>query len=221
MTVPSDPYNFTNGATADGDQVDARFAPLYAALNGALDVDNVLDAVLEKMSLNDGATIRRGKSIIVTSESRTNTAYGTLTTPDQVANVVVPANALLAVYYHATWEQSASTAARAAIFLGSNQVKLATAAGSAAVQEASIGGTTSPDVLMGTYGGGLISMTAGFYTGDVTTGQIVGGAWATQSPGFAMIFVAAGTYTVSVQFKASAGSVTVKNRKLFVSTVAF
>lgn len=220
MTVPSDPYNFTNGATADGDQVDARFAPLYAALNGALDVDNVLDAVLEKLALNDGATIRRGKSIIATSESRTNTAYGTLTTPDQVAGVVVPANALLAVYYHATWEQSASTAARAAIFLGSNQLKIASAAGPA-VQEASIGGTTSPDVVMGSFGGGLISMTAGFYTGDVTTGQVVGGLWATQSPGFAMIFAAAGTYTVSVQFKASAGSVTVKNRKLFVSTVAF
>lgn len=220
MTVPTDPYNFTNGATADADQVDARFAPLYAALSGALDVDNILDAVLEKLALNDGATIRRGSSIIATSEARSNAAYGTLTTPDQVANVVLPANALLAVYYHATWEQSASTAARAAIFLGSNQLKVATAAGPG-VQEANIGATTSPDVLMGTFGGGLVSMSAGFYTGDVTTGQVVGGLWSTQSPGFAMIFAAAGTYTVSVQFKASTGSVTVKNRKLFVRTVAF
>ena len=41
MPVPSDPYNFTNGTTADGDQVDARFAPLFAALNHALDDENV------------------------------------------------------------------------------------------------------------------------------------------------------------------------------------
>ena len=41
MPVPSDPYDFTNGATADAEQVDARFAPLYAALDGALDDENV------------------------------------------------------------------------------------------------------------------------------------------------------------------------------------
>lgn len=32
MTVPVDPYTFTNGTTADAVQVNARFAPLYAAL---------------------------------------------------------------------------------------------------------------------------------------------------------------------------------------------
>lgn len=40
MTLPTDPYNFTNGATADAEQVDARFSPLYAALNGALEPRN-------------------------------------------------------------------------------------------------------------------------------------------------------------------------------------
>lgn len=48
MTVPTDPYNFTNGTTADGDQVDARFAPLYAILNGALAADNLGGALLNK-----------------------------------------------------------------------------------------------------------------------------------------------------------------------------
>ncbi|HMS60688.1 MAG TPA: hypothetical protein PKD63_00290 [Solirubrobacteraceae bacterium] len=38
MTLPTDPYNFTNGSTADAEQVDARFAALYAALSaGGLD----------------------------------------------------------------------------------------------------------------------------------------------------------------------------------------
>lgn len=40
MTLPSDPYNFTNGNTADAEQVDARFAALYAALAaGGLDAE--------------------------------------------------------------------------------------------------------------------------------------------------------------------------------------
>ena len=38
MTLPTDPYNFTNGSTADAEQVDARFAALFAALSaGGLD----------------------------------------------------------------------------------------------------------------------------------------------------------------------------------------
>ncbi len=40
MTLPTDPYNFTNNTTADAEQVDARFAALFAALAaGGLDVE--------------------------------------------------------------------------------------------------------------------------------------------------------------------------------------
>lgn len=40
MALPTDPYNFTNGATADAEEVDARFAALYAALAaGGLDAE--------------------------------------------------------------------------------------------------------------------------------------------------------------------------------------
>lgn len=54
MPVPSDPYNFTNGTTADGDQVDARFAPLYAALDHALDDDNVASFTSAVLKLSVG-----------------------------------------------------------------------------------------------------------------------------------------------------------------------
>lgn len=38
MALPTDPYNFSNGDTADAEQVDARFAALFAALSaGGLD----------------------------------------------------------------------------------------------------------------------------------------------------------------------------------------
>lgn len=41
MPVPADPFDFVNQTVADAEQVDARFAPLYAALDGALDESNL------------------------------------------------------------------------------------------------------------------------------------------------------------------------------------
>jgi hypothetical protein len=55
MPVPTDPFNFTNGTTADADQVDARFAALYATLAGGLDLTNL--AVSLKNGLLKLATI--------------------------------------------------------------------------------------------------------------------------------------------------------------------
>jgi hypothetical protein len=39
--------------------------------------------------------------------------------------------------------------------------------------------------------------------------------------GVCYVFAAAGTYDVSVQFKASSGSITAKSRKLWVSSVDY
>jgi hypothetical protein len=71
--------------------------------------------------------------------------------------------------------------------------------------------------------------TATPYTEDFTTGQVVGAgpqmSVSATSPqlvgGPCYIFAAAGTYTVSVQFKSSSGSVTAKNRKLWAWTLGF
>lgn len=54
--VPTDPFNFINGATADAEQVDARFAPLYAALAGALDDSNVASIGIGKLAAAAWAT---------------------------------------------------------------------------------------------------------------------------------------------------------------------
>jgi hypothetical protein len=40
MPVPTDPFSFANDTLADALQVNARFAPLYATLDGALDESN-------------------------------------------------------------------------------------------------------------------------------------------------------------------------------------
>ncbi len=55
MPVPTDPYNFVNGTTADGDQVDARFLPLYTALNGALDNTNLASNAVTTAKITDAS----------------------------------------------------------------------------------------------------------------------------------------------------------------------
>ena len=53
MPVPTDPYDFVAHTTASADQVDQRFAPLYAALNHGLDDANVaaLTSAVLKLSV--------------------------------------------------------------------------------------------------------------------------------------------------------------------------
>jgi hypothetical protein len=179
----------------------------------------------------------RGHTNISTSESRTNAAYGVMPTPDQVTEVVLPTDGLIIVGYQATWQESAAGAARASIFIGSNQLQIGLS-GSVSPQATGTGSGTAvnKNTSLATCTAGLVSgsvtVAGTAYPGDVTTGQILGGeigemelsgAVGVFTPpygGPAYIFAAAGTYHVSVQFKASSGSVTVSNRKLWVWTMA-
>jgi hypothetical protein len=195
------------------------------------DFGNQLAGVNVAGGFNEGANVRRGKCIVPGTDVRSNAAYGVMTTPDQVAGVVLPSSSLLHVAYQATWQESVSGAARAAVFIGANQLKQAFSGQAAPiVQAASIGGTNvNRNYPLGSSPIGLVSKQTiadpeAAYTGDVTTGQILGGG---HSPfdsanyfwGFFTVFgVAAGTYTVSVQFKASSGLVTASARSLWVWT---
>jgi hypothetical protein len=215
---------------ARGDQEAAdrtALQTLLAEFNGNIDDANLKAALKAVLGVSDGITARRGKSIIPATESRTNVAYGTLTTPDQVS-VTLPQDGLIAVAYQATWQESVSGAARAGIFVGANEVVVApstavTGAPSATSPEGNPTSASFPntDLALSSYPGGLKSETENStaYTGDVTTGQVVGLAGGNGGPCY--IFAAAGTYAVSIQFKSSSGSVTVKNRKLWVWTLGF
>lgn len=198
--------------------------------------DKFATADLQKLGLSD-SVVRRGKSIITGVGTRTNTAYGALDAgaapgPDRVQNVVLPTDGLLFVAYQATWQETNVGAARAAIFVGSNQVQVATGTEAGTyVQE-----TTTPAVAanqdhpLATSSRGLISPGAGgssAYTGDVATGQLIGMAQDSSTlngfvGGPCVMFAAGGVpYDVSVQFRATSGTVTVKNRKLWVWTMGF
>jgi hypothetical protein len=171
-----------------------------------------------KAAVNELEGVQRLKwyepKIIETEETRTNTAFGTMTTADQIANVVVPANGLLAVGYFAKFKSSVSGAASAAIFVGTEQVRWA---GGGSHEENSV--STELTALY-TSGAGL--------SAEGPSGQfleekpyLLGGRPGGKEPrgGIAYITMKAGTYTLSIQFKASSGSVSVKNRKLWVGVL--
>jgi hypothetical protein len=193
---------------------------IYRDTGAAYDPVPIGESFFDKIGVSTAATVRRGKANIATSQNTTATSYaiGNLTTPDRVQNVVLPTDGLLLVAYQAIWQNTVSANARAAIFLGANQVKLQ-AAGAAApvVQEATGPTATSTPAPLSSYGSGLVGQGNSFAAmTEVTTGQMVAPTGAFGG-GFALIFAAAGTYDVSVQFKnQAAGTLTVSNRHLWV-----
>lgn len=234
------------GAPNVASDVTTAFTQAQTSINN-VDAEQLTNTLAQYTGVNNGSHVGRGKSIITTTESRTNTAYGTLTTPDQVTGIVLPTDGIIFVAYQATWQATTGGTARAAIFLGSNQLKISTStSGTAPQTQAASGpsGSAADSILCSSPGGLVSAMSVLTYSGDVTTGQVIGtatdgtntirqeigGANFTSPdssfvPGGAAgpvgIFAAAGTYTVSVQFKASSGSVTAKNRKLWVWTLGF
>ena len=188
--------------------------------------------------------LSRGTTNIATLQSISSTSYTTLITADQVQNLVLPTDGLIAIWYQATWKETVANAARAAIFIGANQVKVAPSnTGPALTQAAATGAsaTTNTNFPLFSLPSGLASTVGTAYTGDVTTGQVVGfvstgtnfysqeigGSVVSSSAGVfglggpCWVFAAAGSYDVIVKFKASSGSVLASNRKLWVETLVF
>jgi hypothetical protein len=178
---------------------------------------------------------------IATTGSRTNTAYGALSDAnDQIPNLMLPTNGRIRIGYQALWQQSGAVAARAAIFIGSNQLKIATTMAAPQTQAAILGSLTNSYVALASGPVGLAGVDAGggAYSGDVTTGQVIGtsGIYYQEIGGIQINATTsgdwwggpcdiqglpAGSYTISVQFKASSGSVTAQNRKLWVEVIPF
>lgn len=214
----------------------ADVADIVADVAGALTDITTLEGAVAALQALPGIELA-GNVNIATSQARSNTAYGLLTTPDRVPNVVMPPNGLIQVAYQATWKESVQGAARAALFVGANQLRYQTAdAGNASgpiLEEALINNASAVNVdkILATSPYGLLSLTnkasVSAYAGDVTTGQVIGGGSLFDSGGadtqsyygICTLFAAAGTYDISVQFKAASGSVTAKDRKLWVWTI--
>jgi hypothetical protein len=205
----------------------ANYTAIAASLN-SLDAEQMSAALATLLGVTADGSVRRGAVSTAAAESRTNAAYGLLTTPDRVSSVVVPTNGLLIVGYRALWKTTATGTMNAAIFLGANQLKLPQRISAPSVQEASYtsGGAadniykslvTSPQGLKAN------PIQAGGDESEVTTGMLLtlDDFYApNDNGGVAFIFAAAGTYDVSVQFKSATG-LTVKDRHLWVLSLGF
>lgn len=252
VLVPAASTNVTNGNisnTATPAQPGLSAAQWYSGLDGAKGTASAYKGAFyyatdsNALYFSDGTTWRtvygsRGAANISASQSTSSASYTTLTTQDQVTNIVLPTNGLIAVSYQALWQESVNQQARAAIFLGANQLvavqRFTAGGGGPFVSETGISPTSSAGINQSLASCGIGLMSSGFNTAygpDVTTGQAVGmqeGNTIVHSAtetlyggGPCYIFAAAGTYTVSVQFRAISGSVTASNRKLWVQAIPF
>jgi hypothetical protein len=146
-------------------------------------------------------------SLINTEESRTNTAYGTLTTPDEI-KVPVNAAGLLVIEYAAEIESSVAAAGRIALFINGTQVARYGGGASVQVEGSSIGTgwcfvTTAPDKMNISEGPVGVATSALLLLATGTTG------------GPMFHGVPAGEYTVTARYKATSGTITAKNRRLY------
>lgn len=180
-------------------------------------------SIAQNLGMNISGAVGQGYVSIPTSQSTTSTTYTYLATPDSVSNVVISTGGLIFVAYQAMWNSSVATASNvsAAVFLNTNQLQAiqSTTTTTPTVQAATNGAaSTVAEPLASTFAGLIAGAQTSAYTGNVTTGQVLG---TNATGGIITIFAAAGTYTVGVEFKAASGSVTVSNRQLWVWTRNF
>lgn len=216
----------TNGAPSDTNRYvtdsDPRNTNLRTPSDASVTPDKLVSSYADVIGVTQTGVVRRGKSNIPTSENTSATTYaiGNLTTPDRVQNVVLPTDGLIVVAYQAIWQNTVANNARAAIFIGATQLKQSKQTGVPVVQEATGPNEVNDDIGLATTSFGLFGDSVGVgATTEVTTGQLIG---TFAQAGVCHVFAAAGTYDISVQFKNNAaGTLTAKNRHLWVWTIGF
>lgn len=186
--------------------VESNDVAIREVINGELDNENLkanAGITAEKLAASAKPVTWYPPTVIPTEESRSFTGYGTLATADEIKEVVVPSNGLIALGYRAKVKSSVAGAAAAAVFLGANQIK------SLIGGETGAGASGTNFVQFATSSNGLESYAESSTPDTTTTGQVV-------TVGLTYISVAAGTYNVNVKFKAASGSVTAKERRMWV-----
>ena len=206
--------------TTEDVKVANNFTTLQNAINGNIDSTNLSATAAQSAGVNQSGQTVKGAAVIGTSQNTSSSTFATLATPDQVTGIVLPAGGLIFVYYRALWSNTTSQGGQAAIFLNSTQLQI-DSGGAAPVAQQAVSNTTSSTQC------GLVAWPAGLFSNtsasnvtvsDPTTGLLLGSG---NAGGGSMITAAAGTYTVSIQFKASAGTTTVAGRRLYVQAVSF
>lgn len=228
------------GARGDGETNDRNaLQALLAEFNGNIDTNNLKAAAGLVAGQLDSATVqailglsgsgaaRRGKVNIPGADTTAAVTFaignlGGAGHQDVVPGIVLPTDGLIAVGYQAIWQNTVGSNARAAIFLGATEVKMGNGSGAPGTAEAFGPPEVNDDGIVNSYPCGLQMAGGAGAATEITTGQILGTFTTAAQGGVCYIFAAAGTYDVSIQFKNSAaGSLTVKNRHLWVWSMGF
>lgn len=195
----------------------------YVRASGIGADDLSATSVAAQLGISQTGSVRRGKLLTATSQTTTSATYTTLTTPDTVASLVVAANSIIHVGFFALVKISSGTGTAT---IQVSDVAVNDPLHSTAALECAFTSTvfqdmytTFNDVTMAgvnnKYGA---TMKVGAHTLDIA-------APSTPCAMFSMlpIFIkTAGTYDVKVKFKSSSGgTVTVKDRYLYVKTEHF
>lgn len=217
-------YDFAAGQPIRAQEIDDELNAIIARLND-LPAEALQTVVAETLGLSQPGVVRRGKSIIPTEETRSGTSFNTLTTPDRVLDVELPVDGLLLVSYYALWKNSVANAGAAALFVDGGVVQWGVEGGGF-LSQAPGNSTANVYVPLVVGADGIAgAVGASAYPSDPGTGLYkaatggVGGA--NFGGGFALVMAGAGQHDISVQFKASSGSVSAKERKLHVVALGF
>lgn len=166
--------------------------------------DAVLKEKVEELEAKIAGTAHPAKEI-ATEQSTSSTTFTTLSTADETSGVVLPAGGKIRITYAAIWKSSVEEAGKAAIFLDSTQVQ----SGNFGASEASA----------------ITSFATLATTGSSTQGVLSrGGSYSAFTTAEAVrpvdVFAPAGTYVISVKYRAASGSVTARERKLWVEVLS-
>lgn len=180
--------------------------------------------LMAALGLSDGEVMRRGVSIIMAEGTRTSPNYGQLDNgPDQIPNLVLPAGGLIICAAQMQMKSSAASAGSAAYFLNTNQATIQNTNSRAAIGQSVLSqGTVYNSIASGDPGLVTTNQTTADIAADVAFGQLVGVQLTTRfAGGFDLFFADAGVYTLSVQWKATSGSVSARYRRLWAMAVGF
>ena len=135
-------------------------------------------------------------------------------TPDRCEDIVVPTNGLIKVVFRALVKHTDLANAEVALFVGSNQAKLATASAAPAAQS-TVQVAASDYEWVISYCNGITFLDGAPASDGVTTGLVAGSECVIQG-------LPAGTYDVSARYKVGGGgTLSAKNRGLWVRSEAY
>jgi hypothetical protein len=144
-------------------------------------------------------------SIVTASQSRASTTYGVLSTADEISGIVIPGpTSILEVMFSLRYSSTVTNAGAVSLFLGTEQIRAPENAGFVEALSAGSGVTQRLFSNPGSPSG----LTAGAGSGAEAKNAVVGG-WLPVS------HIEAGTYAVSLRFRASSGSISADNRVLY------